>query len=130
MARPTKRFGEHSERWQREQKAAGVESSRWDRWLGLSPKSRAETDPAKYSQGWSVQALTRSANQDKAAQHIHSWAQQSSGKRVDSLRIQKNVRNLTARELKRIPTMTPTQMRRSARNAHRAGKTGSPFYYK
>jgi len=130
MARPSKRFGEHSERWQREQKAAGVEPSRWDKWLGLSPKSRAETDPAKYSQGWSVQALIRSDRQDKAARHIHSWAQQSSGKRVDSLRIQKRVRNLDARTLKRVPTMSHTSMQRQARRDHKAGKTSSPFYYK
>src|SRR5262249_34126314 len=49
MSAPRKRFEDHSIRWQREQRRAGIDPKRWNQWLKLRPATRKGTDIRKYA---------------------------------------------------------------------------------
>lgn len=54
MASQVKRFGEHSQRWQREARRQGVTPAKWNKWRRLSPASRKVSNPTDYSKGKTV----------------------------------------------------------------------------
>jgi hypothetical protein len=121
VARQVKPYGDHNQRWQREQAAKGVEPKRWDKWRGLSSKSRADSDPERYGKGFSVNAIRRGDAIDKATGHIAQWGAASSGRPPNRAIIERRVRGESIATLRKIPTMTGQQMRTSAIRARKRG---------
>lgn len=54
MARQVKRFGEHSERWQKEARKQGLTPTKWNKWRKLSPATRKASNPIDYAKGKTV----------------------------------------------------------------------------
>lgn len=54
MARQVKRFGEHSQRWQKEARAQGISPTKWNKWRRLSESTRKATNPTDYAKGKTV----------------------------------------------------------------------------
>lgn len=57
MAKQVKRFGEHSQRWQREARKQGMTARKWNKWRKLSEPTRKATNPYDYSKGKTVTAF-------------------------------------------------------------------------
>lgn len=65
MASQVKRFGEHSQRWQKQAKAQGITPAKWNKWRRLSPSTRRITNPTDYAKGKTV-AVFRSEKKNQA----------------------------------------------------------------
>jgi hypothetical protein len=70
MAALVKPFGEHSQRWQREQLRKGIDPKKWDRWRKLSPAARKATSPFEYAKGVTVRSQLRKPLLDAATRRV------------------------------------------------------------
>lgn len=141
MARQVKPFGEHSQRWQREQLNNGVNPKLWDRWRLLSAKSRKGTSPFEYSTGKPVRQQLRAPLLDAATKRVLAIHQIRGATRFDNspiklAAVRRNLDHPRARmsnaKLRQLATLSPQRLVRevddSLSRRYDAGDR-SPFWY-
>lgn len=141
MARQVKPFREHSQRWQREARAKGLDPRKWDRWRKLSPKSRKATAPASYASGEAVAFQVRKALLDETARVVAATqtlrgARRESGDPIKVAAVRRSLEHpdagMTNRRLRQIARMPPQELAREIDDSlSRRYGTGdrSPFWY-
>lgn len=119
MAAMVKPFGEHSQRWQREQLRKGIDPKKWDRWRKLSPKARKATNPTEYAKGTTVREQLRNPLLDAATRRLLVMHQARGATRYDGSAIKQTAvrRNLdhpdagmTNAKLRRLINMPPRKL--------------------
>jgi hypothetical protein len=141
MAAMVKPFGEHSQRWQREQLRKGLDPKKWDRWRKLSPKIRKTTNPFEYAKGTTVRSQLRAPLLDAATRRLLAIHQVRGATRFDGSPIKQTAvrRNLdhpdagmTNAKLRRIAALLPSRLISevddSLSRRYAAGER-SPFWY-
>lgn len=141
MTALVKPFGDHSQRWQREQLRKGIDPKKWDRWRKLSPKSRKATNPYEYAKGTTVRDQLRRPLLDAATRRllmIHQvrGASRFDGTAIKQAAVRRNLNHPDARvsnaKLRRIASM-PAQKLAMEVDDSLARRYGvgerSPFWY-
>lgn len=128
MARRYKRFEEHSERWQKQARKEGIDSTRWNGWLKLSEKSRKESDPRKYGAGQSIGTQRIERKRAKAEQRINA-ARQGVERRRQSV-VHYNVGRMMEKDLDWTMQATPQQIRERASKKTVPGYDSNPWWYR
>lgn len=136
-----KPFGDHSQRWQREQIRKGIDPKKWDRWRKLSPKVRKATSPFEYAKGNTVRTQLRRPLLDAATRRLLAVHQVRGASRFDGSPIKQAAvrRNLdhpaagmSNAKLRRIAGLTPQKLAievdDSLSRRYGAGER-SPFWY-
>ena len=141
MTAQVKPFGDHSQRWQKEQLRKGVDPKKWDRWRKLSPKSRKATNPTDYARGTTVRDQIRKPLLDAATRRMMAIHQGRGATRFDGSAIQQTAvrRNLdhpdagmTNAKLRRLVNLPPQKLAMEVDSslARRYGiGERSPFWY-
>lgn len=141
MAAQVKRFGDHSQRWQRDALRKGIDPNKWDRWRKLSPATRKATNPTDYAKGKSVRAQLRDPLLHMAATKVLAMHNIRGASRFNHSPIQLAavLRNLdhpgagmTNARLRRIVAMSPRKLVHEIDDSlSRRYGTGerSPFWY-
>lgn len=141
MTALVKPFGEHSQRWQREQIRKGIDPKKWDRWRKLSPKTRKATNPADYAKGATVRDQIRKPLLDAATRRLMAIHQVRGASRYDGSAIKQTAvrRNLdhpdagmTNAKLRRLVNLPSqklvTEVDDSLSRRYGTGER-SPFWY-
>lgn len=141
MAAMVKPFGDHSQRWQREQLRKGIDPKKWDRWRQLSPKVRKATNPSEYAKGSTVREQLRKPLLDAATRRLMAAHQVRGATRFDGSAVQQSAvrRNLdhpdagmTNAKLRRLINLPPQKLVIEVDDSlSRRYGTGerSPFWY-
>ena len=141
MAAQVKRFKDHSARWQREQRAKGVDPGLWDRWRKLSPKMRKATNPTEYATGKGIRVQLRAPLLDAAtnrllAVHRSRGASRQDGSAIKYAAVRRNLDHpqagMSNAKLRRVVALTPQKLAIEVDDSlHRDYAAGerSPFWY-
>ncbi len=122
MSAPRKRFEEHSPRWQREQRRAGIDPKRWNQWLKLRPATRKGTDIRKYA-GHPPQSVRDQKLAGLRAAALANMSTKLTNPNMSLLR--RNVGKMSAKQLRFAANASLKSLRTKAKQ-----KTpGNLFYY-
>jgi hypothetical protein len=136
-----KKFSDHSARWQREKRNAGVTPQKWNAWDKLTPKSKKVTNPTDYGKGETVRDQVRAPLVDAAAQRVvnvmtAAGSRRDNGKPLDVAVAKKNLNHkgahVSAAQLRKMAKMSSRELGEmidEANSRHYDSGDRSPFWY-
>lgn len=127
MSAPRKRFEEHSARWQREQRAKGIDPKRWNRWLTLRPETRRGTDVRKYA-GHPPQSVRDQKLAGLRAAAVANMLAKLPASHNEK-HVRRNVLRMSPRQLRFASKASGADLQRKASREYKSGNRTSPFFY-
>lgn len=131
MSAQVRDWDSHSDRWKATQRKRGVSPQRWNAWRKLSPTARKKSSPQRYGAGESVASQARNDLVESVVDKLHQRALDRSPTPVDRRAVQRNVKRVSSRHLRRIERMNAEQLEADAERMSKRAHTGvpSPYWY-